>query len=96
MGRLCCYPVRLLGLLSALVLMVVGMDVRHPGYVGMIVFSLAIPLLLGSTWALILAVITVFGVIARTAFEGRTLLNELDSYRACAERLNYGLVPGIW
>jgi len=41
-------------------------------------------------------VITVFGVIARTAFEGRTLLNELDSYRACTERLNYGLVPGIW
>jgi len=70
--------------------------VRHPGYVGFIVFNLAAPLILGSFWALIPAGITTVLFILRTAFEDRTLLEELEGYKEYAEKVQYRLLPGIW
>jgi protein-S-isoprenylcysteine O-methyltransferase Ste14 len=70
--------------------------VRHPGYVGGILFQVATPLILGSVWALIPAGLTVCLTIIRTALEDRTLLEELDGYKEYAGRVRYRLLPGVW
>jgi protein-S-isoprenylcysteine O-methyltransferase Ste14 len=70
--------------------------IRHPGYAGAVVTSLATPLLLGSLWALIPAVLAVCLIIIRTALEDRTLQEELEGYHDYAERVRYRLLPGVW
>ncbi len=70
--------------------------VRHPGYVGMIIFNLATPFLLGSAWALMPAGLTSALFIVRTHLEDNTLKEKLEGYREYAERVKHRLVPGIW
>lgn len=70
--------------------------VRHPGYAGSILFQLATPLILGSLWALVPAVLTVGATGVRTALEDRALQKELDGYRPYTQRVCYRLIPGIW
>ena len=70
--------------------------VRHPGYAGGILSTLATPPALGSLWALIPAIVTVFLSIIRTALEDRTLQEELAGYDDYAKVVRYRLVPGIW
>jgi len=70
--------------------------VRHPGYTGMILVSISIPILLGSLWALIPAVIGDIILIIRTVLEDETLKNELDGYREYASQVRYRLLPGVW
>jgi protein-S-isoprenylcysteine O-methyltransferase Ste14 len=69
---------------------------RHPGYVGMIIYLLASPIILGSIWALIPASLAVILFIIRTAFEDNTLKNKLEGYKEYAEKVKYRLIPGIW
>lgn len=69
---------------------------RHPGYAGTVVTSLATPLLLGSLWALIPAALTVCQLIIRTEMEDRTLQEELEDYHDYAARVHYRLLPGVW
>ncbi len=70
--------------------------VRHPGYVGAIAQSLAMPLLLGSAWALAPGLAAAALMVARTALEDRTLQAELPGYREYTQDVRYRLVPGIW
>ncbi len=70
--------------------------VRHPAYAGMLVYGLATPLLLGSLWALVPAVLLDAAVIARTALEDATLQRELEGYAEYAQRVRFRLIPGIW
>ena len=70
--------------------------VRHPGYVGSILSILGIPLILGSLWALIPAVIGGATFIVRTALEDRSLQLELKGYAAYAVRVKYRLIPYIF
>lgn len=70
--------------------------VRHPGYLGFIIFSIATPLLLGSLWALIPAGLTATVVIIRTALEDQTLLDELNGYKEYTSQVRYRLLPGVW
>lgn len=70
--------------------------VRHPGYVGYITFTLATPLIFGSLWALVPAVITCVLLVIRTALEDRTLRDELEGYKEYSQRVRYRLLPGIW
>lgn len=70
--------------------------VRHPGYVGIIAYSLAMPFALGSLWAVIPALLVAAGFIVRTAFEDRTLHAELPRYPEYAARVRFRLLPGIW
>ncbi len=70
--------------------------VRHPGYVGTILFHLAAPFLLNSRWALIPAVLAAGTLVLRTALEDRTLQAELPGYKEYAGRVRYRLLPGIW
>ncbi len=70
--------------------------VRHPGYVGMMLFELAVPVLLGSWWAYIPGVLNVALFVLRTALEDRTLRDDLGGYAEYAARVRYRLLPGIW
>jgi protein-S-isoprenylcysteine O-methyltransferase Ste14 len=70
--------------------------IRHPGYLGMIIYLLSTPMILGSFWALIPAVMTVVLFIIRTSFEDNTLKNKLEGYKEYAERVKYRLISGVW
>ncbi len=70
--------------------------VRHPGYSGAIIVSFSIPLLLGSVWALVPAIIGDCILIFRTVLEDNTLKKELQGYNEYASSVRYRLIPGIW
>lgn len=70
--------------------------VRHPGYLGSLVFDLVAPLILGSWWAYIPVAITMALIILRTALEDRTLQAELPGYAQFARETRFRLLPGIW
>jgi protein-S-isoprenylcysteine O-methyltransferase Ste14 len=70
--------------------------VRHPGYLGQIIFSLASALALGSLWALIPAGLFAVLLVVRTALEDRTLQDELAGYKAYTKRVHHRLIPHIW
>ena len=70
--------------------------VRHPMYVGTITALSTIPLVLGSYWALIPAVLIDILFVVRTAMEDRMLRAELPGYWEYASRIRYRLIPGIW
>ena len=70
--------------------------VRHPAYIGTILFELAAPVLLDSCWALIPGLLNVVLFIVRTSLEDRTLRSELDGYSEYASQVRFRLLPGIW
>jgi protein-S-isoprenylcysteine O-methyltransferase Ste14 len=70
--------------------------VRHPGYVGGILFCLGIALCLGSVWALIPAGLASALLILRTRWEDQTLQAELPGYREYTERVRSKMLPGVW
>ncbi len=70
--------------------------IRHPGYLGGIMFYLSTPLVLGSLFALIPALLPVSLIIVRTALEDKTLHEELDGYRDYAKKVRHRLFPGVW
>jgi protein-S-isoprenylcysteine O-methyltransferase Ste14 len=70
--------------------------VRHPGCVGMLGFTLATPLALGSSLAFIPAGLCTVLLIVRTILEDRTLRTELTGYQDYALRVRWRLIPGLW
>jgi len=70
--------------------------VRHPSYVGAILFELATPIMLGSWWALIPGGLDAILFVVRTALEDKTLQEELDGYKEYAARVRFRLLPGVW
>lgn len=70
--------------------------VRHPGYTSGSLLALSIPLMLGSWWALLPALLVIIGLVPRTLFEERTLVAELPGYREYTQRVRYRWVPGVW
>lgn len=70
--------------------------VRHPGYLGMIIYYLAAPILLGSLWAMIPALTTMALFVIRTRLEDNTLNQKLPGYREYADRVRFRLLPGVW
>jgi len=71
-------------------------SVRHPGYLGLILPTLAQPLMLGSWWAMIVSGLIAILMIVRTTFEDNTLHEELDGYADYAQRARFRLLPGVW
>src|SRR5882724_9747551 len=59
--------------------------VRHPGYISGSLLALSIPLMLGSWWALLPALLATLSLAVRTTFEERTLNAELPGYTAYTE-----------
>jgi protein-S-isoprenylcysteine O-methyltransferase Ste14 len=70
--------------------------VRHPAYIGMILFEPAMSVLLASWWAIIAGCLCSILIILRTALEDRTLVTELNGYADYAHQVRYRLLPGIW
>ena len=70
--------------------------VRHPMYVGVIIFVLCLPLALGSFFALFLSAAILFVFLIRTSLEDKTLQKELPGYKEYTEQVRYRLIPGIW
>jgi protein-S-isoprenylcysteine O-methyltransferase Ste14 len=69
---------------------------RHPGYLGAILFELAVPVLLASWSALAMSAIGALLLILRTALEDRTLQAELPGYVDYSRQVRQRLVPGLW
>lgn len=70
--------------------------VRHPGYSGVLLFTIGTPLALGAWWAFAPAAFTIAVLVIRTALEDRTLKAELSGYLEYASRVRSRLVPGLW
>jgi protein-S-isoprenylcysteine O-methyltransferase Ste14 len=70
--------------------------VRHPGYVGGILFCVGTALCLGSVWALLPAGLASALLVLRTLWEDQTLQAELPGYKEYTERVHYRLIPGVW
>ncbi|MFX0167949.1 MAG: methyltransferase family protein [Candidatus Hodarchaeota archaeon] len=70
--------------------------VRHPGYLGQLLYYLGTPLLLGSWWAFFLGIILAVAFIYRTSKEDQVLKQELDGYDKYAAQTRKRLFPGIW
>jgi protein-S-isoprenylcysteine O-methyltransferase Ste14 len=70
--------------------------VRHPAYLGTILYELAVPVLLASWWALIVGGLNAVLIVLRTALEDRTLQAELIGYADYARHVRYRLLPIIW
>ncbi len=59
-------------------------------------FYLSTPLVLGSLFALIPAILAVSLIIVRTALEDKTLHEELEGYIDYAKQVRHCLIPGVW
>lgn len=70
--------------------------VRHPGYVGGLMYWMPVPVALGSAWALIPSALFLVVTVIRTALEDRTLHHELPGYPEYAARVQYRLIPRVW
>ncbi len=70
--------------------------VRHPMYTVVIILMFAVPIALGSRYALIISLFLMVLLIVRTYLEDRTLHAELAGYTEYAKQTVYRLIPGIW
>ncbi|MDH5385538.1 MAG: isoprenylcysteine carboxylmethyltransferase family protein [Candidatus Aminicenantes bacterium] len=70
--------------------------VRHPGYLGYIIFTLATPIALGTFWGLVFSGIIGVLLIIRTVLEDATLKKELPGYAEYTENVKYKLIPFLW
>lgn len=70
--------------------------VRHPGYVGMILYYGCAPFIIGSLYGLIPALLLAVAFVFRTYFEDRMLYEELSGYEEYTRKVRYRLVPFIW
>lgn len=70
--------------------------VRHPGYLGGLLYGLATPLVLGSYWGLVPAALAAVLLVVRAGLEDRMLKRDLLWYAEYAETVPFRLVPGLW
>ncbi|MFX0059547.1 MAG: methyltransferase family protein [Candidatus Hodarchaeota archaeon] len=70
--------------------------VRHPMYLGFILFIVFYCLALGSLYSLIPTALGIVGIVIRTILEDRMLHEELDGYKEYAQRTKKKLIPLIW
>jgi protein-S-isoprenylcysteine O-methyltransferase Ste14 len=70
--------------------------VRHPGYLGMTISLISMPLITGSVWSSITTIVAVILLFIRTSLEDKTLLRELDGYREYSAKARNRIVPNIW
>ena len=70
--------------------------IRHPMYAVTIWLFLAIPIVLGSWWALLCMAPYPFLIAIRILNEEKVLENNLSGYKEYKEKVKYRLVPFIW
>jgi protein-S-isoprenylcysteine O-methyltransferase Ste14 len=69
---------------------------RHPGYFCIIFQWLCYPIILGSLFSLIPALIYISGTFIRTYYEDKTLRTELKGYEEYSKKTKYRLFPYLW
>jgi protein-S-isoprenylcysteine O-methyltransferase Ste14 len=69
---------------------------RHPGYAAGSLLFFTGGLVLGSWLGALFGLIMVLPILVRTVREDRILREQLEGYRAYAEKVRYCLVPGVW
>lgn len=67
--------------------------VRHPMYLGVLLFAIGSPLALGSTWSALPVVVLVAIFVRRTLVEDQMLHRELPGYADYAGRVRYRVLP---
>lgn len=70
--------------------------VRHPMYVGVLFMYLALPIALGSYYALIFFVPIIPLLIFRILNEEKVLTRGLHGYAEYTKKVKYRLIPGVW
>ncbi|MFH1394357.1 MAG: isoprenylcysteine carboxylmethyltransferase family protein [Candidatus Micrarchaeota archaeon] len=70
--------------------------VRHPGYVGTILWAFSGPFIVGSAIGFIPGALAAIFILGRTYMEDGTLQKELSGYKEYIKKVRYRLVPGIW
>ena len=70
--------------------------IRHPVYLGSVIYLLALPIVLTSYWALIPAVLTVIIALICIFMEENTLKRDLTGYGNYMQQVRFRLVPDIW
>jgi protein-S-isoprenylcysteine O-methyltransferase Ste14 len=70
--------------------------VRHPLYSSAILFYLGTPLLLGSWYGLLFALVPIVGMAVRAVMEERVLRKELPGYDAYMTQVRYRFIPHVW
>ena len=70
--------------------------VRHPGYLGMIISLMGLPLITTSIWSIIPTLIAIIILFVRTSLEDKTLINELDGYIGYTNKTRHKFIPLVW
>ena len=70
--------------------------VRHPAYAASPFVLVGGGVALGSWMAALIGMLMVLPALRRTALEDRILSEQLEGYAACARRVRYRLLPGVW
>lgn len=70
--------------------------IRHPGYLGIFLYCLSSPLILGSGWCFVTGAAGALVIVARTAWEDGFLQEGLAGYREYSDKVRYRLIPGLW
>ena len=70
--------------------------VRHPMYSATLLMYIAMPLVLGSLWALLVFAVYPILIIKRILNEEKVLAEGLTGYTDYQKRVHYRLIPWIW
>jgi protein-S-isoprenylcysteine O-methyltransferase Ste14 len=70
--------------------------VRHPMYVGGLVFILGIPLALSSWWGLLMVALFTTAIAWRILDEEKLLTIDLVGYAGYRDKVKYRLIPFVW
>ena len=70
--------------------------VRHPLYLGDVLFFIGTPLLMGSKYGLMLGVLMLFIIAVRIIGEEKVLVEGLEGYRNYKKKVEFRLIPFVW
>jgi len=70
--------------------------VRHPMYLGAILWLIGAPMLLGSLYGIALGVVMSFLLALRAIGEEKMLVEELEGYADYKKKVKFRLIPFIW
>jgi len=70
--------------------------VRHPMYFATVLMFLAMPLILGSWYSLIIFVLYPFIIVKRIRNEETVLEEGLEGYSEYKKKVKYRLIPFVW
>ncbi len=70
--------------------------VRHPGYMGIVLWAVASALMFGTLAVGVVAGVIIVTISVRTYLEDTMLKDELPGYADYAKSVRYRLIPFVW